>query len=93
MRYAAAKPVKSANKSTALSTADLTATNVDSSQQTDVKNGTEMSYQFHRSHAGIDDDKEALNFTKRMLAMENRERLSEATIAEYEQVEHCVWLT
>jgi len=49
----------------------------------DVKNGTTMSYGFHQSHAGIDDDAVALDLTKRMLTFENRERLSEATIAEY----------
>lgn len=42
-----------------------------------------MSFQFHVSHAGIDDDAEALDLTKRMLRAENALRLAPETVARY----------
>ncbi len=42
-----------------------------------------MSFAFHVSHEGIDNDVEALELTKRMLRAENALRLSAETVARY----------
>jgi len=52
-----------------------------------------MSFEYHVSHEGIDDDAAALDLTKRMLRYENELRLSDETVVRYAERQSDVWKT